>query len=242
MAVFPAPEPRRWEDDDAPPRPDISHLVIEDDEPVDNIRSEKQQRLLTEPLYSSWSGPPPEEDGAPRPFAALANVGFFSKAENHPLVPDVMLAIDVQIDPDLTKKEHLTYFQWEFGKPPDVVIEIVSNRKGKELDTRFHRYRRVRVPYFVVYDPLRLLGDTTLRAFEMRGDLYQPMSTPRFESLGLALTEWRGTFELHADTWLRWTTLDGALIPTGAERAETAEARVRRLEELLRAQGIEPRS
>jgi hypothetical protein len=31
---------------------DISHLVIEDDAPVVNLQSEKQQRLLVEPLYS----------------------------------------------------------------------------------------------------------------------------------------------------------------------------------------------
>lgn len=234
-------------DDESPPAPDISHLVIEDDEPLDSILSEKQQRLLTEPLYSSWSGPPPEEDGAPRPFVALANVGLFAKAENQPLVPDMMLSVDVQIHEDLSKKEHLSYFVWEFGKPPEVVIEVVSNRKGGELDTRFHRYRRVRVPYYIVYDPLGHLGEETVRAFELRGDLYQPMSGPRFESLGLALTEWQGTFEQHTGTWLRWCTLDGKVVPTGAERAEDereraskAEARARRLEELLRAQGIDP--
>ena len=32
---------------------DISHLVIEDDTPVDNFQSEEQQRLLVEPLYSA---------------------------------------------------------------------------------------------------------------------------------------------------------------------------------------------
>ena len=32
---------------------DIESLVTEDDTPVDNMPSEKQQRLLTEPLYSS---------------------------------------------------------------------------------------------------------------------------------------------------------------------------------------------
>ena len=36
---------------------DIESLVTEDDTPVDNMPSEKQQRLLTEPLYSSWAGP-----------------------------------------------------------------------------------------------------------------------------------------------------------------------------------------
>ena len=44
---------------------DISHLVIEDDTPVDNFQSE-QQRLLVEPVYSSKV--------LPSPFLAAANV------------------------------------------------------------------------------------------------------------------------------------------------------------------------
>jgi hypothetical protein len=50
-------------------RPPLDDLVTEDDTPVDNMFSEKQQRLLTEPLYSSWD--------AGRPFLATANVGLF---------------------------------------------------------------------------------------------------------------------------------------------------------------------
>jgi hypothetical protein len=226
----PVPE-SDWEPVSAP---DISHLITEDDEPVDSIFSEKQRRLLTEPLYSSWSGPPPEQDGAPRPFMALANVGFFSMPENNPLVPDVLLSADVRMGDDLTRKENHSYFQWKDGKAPDVVIEVVSNAKGGELGERFHRYCRAGVPYYVVYDPLHCLGEPTLHAFQRTGTQYQRMDAPRFESLGLALTEWRGTFESHADTWLRWSTLDGKLIPTGAERAE--EERKRAEEATTRAE------
>jgi hypothetical protein len=43
--------------------PNIDHIVTEDDAPVDNIFSEKQQRLLTESLYSSWPGPGAERLG-----------------------------------------------------------------------------------------------------------------------------------------------------------------------------------
>ena len=50
----------------------IGNIVTEDDEPVDNIFSEKQQRLLTETLYSSWEGP-----GDGRKFFAAANIGVF---------------------------------------------------------------------------------------------------------------------------------------------------------------------
>ncbi len=34
----------------------IEHVVIQDDKPVDSSFAEKEQRLLTEPLYSSWRG------------------------------------------------------------------------------------------------------------------------------------------------------------------------------------------
>src|SRR5713101_1725541 len=48
--------------------PNLDELITEDDVPVDSIFAEKQQRLLTEPLYSSWPGP-----GVGRCFLALAN-------------------------------------------------------------------------------------------------------------------------------------------------------------------------
>ncbi|WP_199340942.1 hypothetical protein [Nostoc spongiaeforme] len=54
------------------PAPDISHIVIQDDTPVDNFRSEKQQRLLTEVLYTCWNHP----TGSGR-FIVAANVGVF---------------------------------------------------------------------------------------------------------------------------------------------------------------------
>jgi hypothetical protein len=38
-------------------RPCLDDVVTDDDTPVDNMFSEKQQRLLTEPLYSSWQLP-----------------------------------------------------------------------------------------------------------------------------------------------------------------------------------------
>jgi len=220
-----------------------SALVIEDDTPVDSILTEKQERLLTEPLYSSWSGPPSAEGEAPRPFAALANVGLFSTPSEQPTVPDVMLSLDVTIPEDQSQKKNRSYFMWRYGKPPNVVIELVSNTEGGELDQRFRRYLWLRVDFYVVYDPLQKLSETTLQAFEQRGGMYVVLDRPWFESVGLGLVEWEGTFEGMPGRWLRWHTRDGQLVPTGAERAavekaradhekaraETAEARARRL-------------
>jgi hypothetical protein len=234
--------------------PDESLLVTEDDTPLDGLLTEKQERLLTEPPYTSWSGPAPGEDGAPRPFAVLANVGLFSTPEEQPVVPDVMLSLDVTIPPELEEKKNQSYFLWRYGKPPEVVIEIVSNKKGGELGARRARYERMRVDFYVVYDPLKLLGDVTLRAFELRGGSYVELVRPWFEHVGLGLVEWEGTFEGIRRRWLRWFTRDGKVVPSGAERAEqekiraeTAEARAETAEaraeqEKTRAETAEARA
>jgi hypothetical protein len=231
-----APSPPAYELEE----PDVSNLVIDDDTPVNGILSEQQQRLLTEPLYSSWTGPPRAEDEEPRCFAALANVGLFFSPDEPPVVPDVMLSLDVSIPEDLVPKKNRSYFLWRFGKPPEVVIEIVSNREGDELGEKLRRYRRIRISYYVVYDPLDQLGGPVLRTFELRGDLYVPIDRPWFEGVGLGLVEWEGAFEGMRGRWLRWCTRDGRVVPTGAERAETAEARAERLAARLRELGLDP--
>ncbi len=39
-----------------------------------------------------------------------------------------------EIAEDWFAKKHRSYFLWEFGKSPEIVIEVVSNRKGAEAD------------------------------------------------------------------------------------------------------------
>ena len=134
---------------------DVNEIDTEDDTPVDNLFSEKQQRLLTEPLYSSWNGPGGDDPqtAARRMFLAAANVGLFPSVHQPPLVPDVYLSLDVQVAEDWYEKSHRSYFLWDFGKAPEVVNEIVSNRKGHELIRKLHDYARIGVPYYVVHDP-----------------------------------------------------------------------------------------
>ena len=47
---------------------DYESIITEDDEPVDSLISEKQMRLLTEPLYAGWKPPAEIFDGI---FTAL---------------------------------------------------------------------------------------------------------------------------------------------------------------------------
>ncbi|MBM3226629.1 MAG: Uma2 family endonuclease, partial [Candidatus Tectomicrobia bacterium] len=200
--------------------PAIHHLITEDDTPVDNLPSEKQQRLLTEPLYSVWAGP-----GDGRPFLAAANVGVFYQARNPAIVPDMFLSLDVQVADDWWQKEHRSYFLWEFGKPPELVLEIVSNREGGEDDNKKRIYERMHVNYYVIYDPLQQIMADVLTVYRRHDTGYTRMELPLFPLLKLGLTLWEGTFEDKHDTWLRWTDEHGRLIPTGKERADQAEAR-----------------
>ncbi len=243
--------------------PDIEDLITEDDTPVDNLHSEKQQRLLTEPLYSSWAGP-----GENRPFLAAANVGVFSQTRTPAIVPDMFVSLDVTVAQEWWRREHRSYFIWEFGKPPDIVVEIVSNTKGGENAEKRRKYAWMRVPVYVIYDPQRQVMDEVLTVYRLGEIQYERRDSTRFVGLNLGLTLWQGEFEGREDTWLRWTDEQGVLIPTGKERAEyerqraeqadqraeqadqraaqadqraaQADQRAERLAALLRQAGIDP--
>ncbi|HWQ36064.1 MAG TPA: Uma2 family endonuclease [Blastocatellia bacterium] len=200
-------------------QPNIAHLITEDDEPVDNIPSAKQQRLLTETLYSSWPGP-----GGGRKFLAEANIGVFYLAKNPAIVPDVLLSLDVEVHPDFWSKEHRSYFLWEFGKPPDVVIEIVSNQEGGEDSDKLRKYERMKIGYYIIFDPEQYLSAEVLRIFRLEGFTYRPHESLELPEIGLGLVLWQGEFEGVQNTWLRWTDERGNLILTGRELAEKERA------------------
>ncbi len=201
------------------PEPDIEHIVIEDDAPVDSWYSEKQMRLLPTSLYASWK--PPEG----RSFECFSDVGLFIHPDEPPLVPDVMLSLDVQIQYSeaRTNKKHKTYFIWVFGKAPELVIEVVSNKKGGE-EEKASRYARMGVSYYAILDPDRHLSDALLRFYKRDGSRFvRSEDYAWLPDLGLGLTLWKGSFEGWEDTWLRWCDAEGKVLPTGAEAAAEAE-------------------
>ncbi len=237
---------------------DISHLVIEDDTPVDNFQSAQQQRLLVEALYSSKA--------VPLPFIADANVGLFYNLYGDPIVPDVFLSLGVQRK-DFAERRNRSYFVWEFGKVPEVCIEIVSNAEGDELSLSRRSqqkgkelckkdiYAQIGVPYYVVFDPLQRIqtdmNGARLRVWTLTAGRYVELTAIEglsevgqsvwLETVGLGLTLWEGYFEEEVSRlWLRWCDRSGRVIPTGAEGQETERQRADRLAERLRAMGVDP--
>jgi Uma2 family endonuclease len=218
--------------------PDANNLVTEDDTPVDNFASAKQQRLLVGSLYTSVQE---------HPFLAEANIGIFYTANKPAIVPDVFLSLDVEVPENWWDKQNRSYLLWQFGKAPEVVIEIVSNKIGNELENKLKIYEKIRVSYYIVYDPGQQLGEQILYIYELQGNRYAETTESWFQQIGLGITLWGGEFEGRQDVWLRWCKRDGTLLLTGDERASQAEnrasqaeQRAQQLAEQLRSLGIDP--
>jgi Uma2 family endonuclease len=234
----------------------VRQMVTEDDESVDNRFTEKQMRLLVEPLYSSWQPAPfPDAPDEPREFVAAANVGIFTSPYQPPVVPDAFLSVDTATTGDLAEKENRSYCLWIHEKEPEVVIEIVSDKRGGEFAEKMRRYGKMGVKYYVIFDPFQIYDAPYLRIYERsfawRYRLREDTAVPE---VGLRLQMWRGVFEQAEENWLRWHDAEGNLIMTGAERAAQSDARATqaderaaqsdaratRLAEKLRALGVDP--
>ena len=194
--------------------------------------------MLTEPLYSAR----PDS-----PFVALANVGLFYRAHHPPLVPDMLLSLGVELPADVWSKSHRAYFIWELGKPPDVVVEVVSNTEGHEMDSKLTDYAAIGVKYYAVFDPEKLLSGRLLKLHELHGATYVERTGLLMPDIGPGLCLWEGTYEKLATRWLRWCDEQGKVIATGAERAEQEHQRAdqehqraERMARKLRALGIDP--
>jgi Uma2 family endonuclease len=225
--------------------------------------------LLVEALYESWTPPPLDADNeadaettsepaapARRPFWAASNVGIFRSVYLPGIAPDVFLSVDVAPPED---REIRSYFMWEHGKAPEVVLEIVSNRKGNETGSKLKEYAQMGVTYYVVYDPFSALhtelGGDVVRVYEVGfGKRFRRRDDWHLPELGLALTFWEGEMEGRRDEWLRWCDAEGRLLLTGHERAAQAEDRAAQAEDRaaqaenraaqlaakLRALGVDP--
>lgn len=229
---------------------DISHIQTEDGAPVDNLFCERQQRLLVETLYTGWHAP----DNAP--FAAMSNVGLFYGLYLPPLVPDMLLSLGVSMPQgeDIHRKERSSYFIWEYAKPPEVVVEVVSNRIGKEFEFKRRTYAEIGVAYYIVYDPELYYGGAALTLYELNGGIYTPRTDLVLPMVGLRATLRQSTYEGSLNNWLRWQETDGRILPTAEEaiaaqaeradaetqRADAERERAERLAQKLRDLGVNP--
>ncbi len=194
----------------------IEDVITEDETPVDGIAADKQHRFLVQTLNNPYLPPPLGKE----PFVAGTNIGLFSPQLSQPLVPDAFLSLKVKLPEDLWENRHRAYFVDVYGKPPEIVVEVVSNRKGGEDRKKLREYALVGVLYYVIYDPKKRLSKKVVRCYELQGGSYMEMPRHWFSKVNLGVTLWNGVYEGREDTWLRWCDQSGQILLTGDEVAE----------------------
>jgi Uma2 family endonuclease len=208
---------------------DYDSLVTEDDTPVDNFYCEKQLRLLPESLKSSWN--------RKKPYIVAADVGIYENPPDTVIVPDVFLSLDVQYAEDIWKKRNRCYMIGIFGKPPELVIEVVSNKKGEENTTKLNRYETIGIKYYVIFDPCyHILTSSKIQVYKLIGGSYKLYSEDIdeciwFNDLNLGIKVIKGIFEEMEADWLRWCDCNGNILLTGFERAIEVEQRAIEVEQ-----------
>lgn len=127
------------------------------------------------------------------------------------------------------KGERQSWVVWEEGKPPDVVIELLSDSTAEadKHEKKLIYQDHMRVSEYFWFDPFK---PDDWAGFSLQQGEYQPMS-PNAEgnlvshTLQLALVRWQGTYKGIEATWIRWARLDGTLLPTVEETAAGAQQR-----------------
>ncbi len=197
--------------------PDTSKIIVRDGAPLESMFAERQARLLSDTLITNWKSP------SGQPFLALTDVGLFATANGKPLVPDMMLSLDVPAEIPAKASDDRSYFAWIIGKMPEVVIEFVSDHRAKEHTVKKAKYQKLHIPYFVVFDPDDVLGEGELQTYEFKEGSYQPIESAWLPLVGLGLRIWTGDYCNRTRRWLRWCDAGGEVIPTGFEKLASVQ-------------------
>ncbi|MEO1652401.1 MAG: Uma2 family endonuclease [Bacteroidota bacterium] len=198
------------------------HFITEDDTPVDNIFSEREQRLLINPLYANlWTD---------RDFMAFSNVGIYYEPKLPPVVPDMFISFDIKAPENWREKKNRAYFAWLYGKGPELVLEVVSNKEGGEAERKMDIYAHMGVKYYVLVDPDLLVFPARVQVFQLSEHRhYVPLLDKHnyMPEIKLGITLWEGLFEDFTDDWARWCDKQGNILKTAQENAEIEKERAK---------------
>ena len=134
------------------------------------------------------------------------------------------------------KTERLSWVVWEEGKPPDVVIELLSESTSNndKNQKKLIYQNQMRVSEYFWYDPF---NPDDFAGFDLNSGAYQRIALNEKNQLvskvlDLALVRWEGNYRGVDATWLRWATLDGELFPTSQEMVIITQQRADEVEQI----------
>jgi Uma2 family endonuclease len=214
-----------------------AELPYDDGIPMETPRHKFQMEMLIDTLFP-WISQRPD---------GFVNGNMFVYYSPEQVKNEDFRGPDLFVVLGVPKTERLSWVVWEEGKQPDLVIELLSeSTKVKDKNQKKLIYQNsLCVPEYFWFDPFNA---EDWAGFYLNGEVYQQIS-PNSQNqlvsraLGLALVRWEGFYREINATWLRWSTLDGELLPTSQEfiqqekqqveqekqRAEQAESQLRGL-------------
>jgi Uma2 family endonuclease len=196
--------------------PTAEELPYDDGEPMETYVHELQKDLLIETLDLHLRKAGVE--------AVVAGNMFFYYSlhqvkKNDFRGPDFFCVLGAKREPP-----RLSWVVWaEGGRLPQLIIELLSRTTmKKDRGEKKDLYERVlRVQDYVLSDPLTC---ETEAWHLVRGRYARVKPGPAgrlpVSSLGLLLGTWEGSYRGYSQTWLRWFTVEGDVLPTDAELAE----------------------
>lgn len=200
-----------------PDLPDID-LPSEDGEPLESHWHRLQINLLAELLYHHWQG---RSD-----FFAGGNMFIYYSLQQARTRsyrgPDFFVVQHV----DGTRLRRSWIVWQEDGRYPDVIVELLSpSTRSEDLGRKKDLYEQVfkTREYFCV-DP----EDSSVQGWRLGATGYEALLPDArgwlwSETLQLWLGMQPGDFQGARDTWLRFFTAQGELVPSAAELATTAQ-------------------
>lgn len=142
--------------------------------------------------------------------------------------PDFFVVLEVP------RRARKSWVVWQEGKGPDVVIELLSESTAaidKKEKKKIYQ-DQLRVPEYFWYD----IFSGELAGFALQYGVYKPIKPDTAgrlisRKLGLMLVKWEGEYQGAQETWLRWATMEGVLLPTPEEAAEQERQRAEKAQQ-----------
>jgi Uma2 family endonuclease len=210
--------------------PTEDELPCDDGMPMETQRHALQMQLLIDPLRLFWA------DRMDAYVGGNMFIYFSLEQVRHQDFrgPDFFAVLGVP------KRERKSWVVWQEGKGPDVVIELLSeNTAAQDKGEKKDIYQdRLRVPEYFWFDPFT----AEWAGFTLRNRGYEPLTEDgqgrlTSQCLKLALVRWDGVYQDVEARWLRWVTLEGALLPTPQEVAtETQQQAAEAQQQVAEAQ------